>query len=107
MPEQREDVLGPLPQARQVQGAAGDPVVEVVAEGAPGLLGREVPVGRADEPEGALAPRVAPDPLERALLDDPEQLGLEGHRQLADLVEEQRAAVGQLEGALAGGWTRR
>ena len=103
VPEQRQDVLGALAQARQVQGAAGDPVVEVVAEGALRLLGREVPVGRADQPERALAPRVAPDALERALLDDAQQLGLERHRELADLVEEERAAVGQLERALAGG----
>ena len=103
VPEERKDVLRSLAQARQVQGATGDPVVEVVAEGAFRLLVGKVAIGGADEPEGALAPRVAPDPLERALLDDPQQLGLEGHRELADLVEEERAAVRQLERALAGG----
>src|SRR4249919_274347 len=55
VPEEREDVLRSLAQARQVQGAAGDPVVEVVAEGAVRLLGRKVSVGGADEAEGALA----------------------------------------------------
>ena len=37
--------------------------------------------------------RRAADPLELALLQDAQQLGLHGRRQLADLVEEQRAAV--------------
>ena len=44
----------------------------------------------------------AADPLELALLQHAQQLGLERRRDLADLVEEQRAAVGQLEAALAG-----
>ena len=40
---------------------------------------------------------VAPDPLERALLQDAQELDLRPHRDLADLVEEQRAAVRLLE----------
>jgi hypothetical protein len=35
-----------------------------------------------------------------ALLDGAQQLGLHGQRQVADLVEEQRAALGRLEVAL-------
>ena len=41
----------------------------------------------------------AAEPLECALLEHPQQLGLQLERQVADLVEEQRAAVGQLEAA--------
>ena len=40
-----------------------------------------------------------PDPPDHAVLDDPEQLGLERHRHLGELVEEQRPAVGGLEQA--------
>ena len=45
------------------------------------------------------------DPPDLALLQHPEQLGLEVERQVADLVEQQRALVGQLEqaGAVGGG----
>ena len=43
----------------------------------------------------------AADALEPAFLEDAEQLGLHGQRNLADLVEEDGAAVGQLEPALA------
>ena len=37
--------------------------------------------------------------LELLLLQDAQQLGLQRRRDVADLVEEQRAAVGQLEAA--------
>ena len=43
--------------------------------------------------------RVEPEALELALLQDPQQLGLGVHRELANLVEEERAAVGHLEAA--------
>ncbi len=46
----------------------------------------------------ALSPRAA-KALELALLQDAQQLGLHFHRDVADLVEEQRAAVRQLEPA--------
>ena len=49
----------------------------------------------------------AADPAELALLEHAQQLGLEVERQLAELVEEHGAAVGQLERALAGRRPRR
>jgi hypothetical protein len=39
----------------------------------------------------------AANPLEFALLQDTQQLGLKGRRDVADLVEKERAAVGHLE----------
>ena len=42
---------------------------------------------------------LAADALEPALLEHAQELGLQAERQLADLVEEQRAAVGHLEAA--------
>ena len=42
---------------------------------------------------------VPPDPLELLLLERAENLGLERERQIADLVEEERAAMGELEAA--------
>ena len=92
-----------LAQARQVHRAAGDAVVEVAAERPGGALGGQVAVGRAHQAEVARAPHVAADALVRALLDDAQQFGLQRNGQLADLVEEQRAPVGQLERSLARG----
>ena len=42
---------------------------------------------------------VAAEPLEAALLEHAQQLGLRDQRHVADLVEKQRAVVGQLEAA--------
>ena len=45
------------------------------------------------------AERAAADPADGAGLDEAKQLGLEGEVHLGDLVEEERAAVGELGGA--------
>ena len=64
-------------------------------------------MGRADHPHVHLAPLLAAHPPDGPRLERAEQLGLELERQLADLVEEQRAAVRQLEQARLGGDRRR
>ena len=51
--------------------------------------------------------RELPTRLELALLEHAEELRLELERQLANLVEEQRAAVGQLEAPVAIATSRR
>src|SRR5262249_44767058 len=75
--------------------------VQTIVEVAPertvddGVL--EVAVGRRDQPH-VHPQRAGPaDALERLLLEDAEQLGLQLERQVADLVEEERAAVRELE----------
>jgi hypothetical protein len=58
---------------------------------------RQVAVGRRDEAQvGADGPGAA-DQLEGLILQDAKQLGLEGWADVADLVEKDRAAVGDLE----------
>ncbi len=100
--EQR-DVLGALAQRRQRDREDVEAVVEVLAERllADGL--EQVAIGGGDDPDVDLDRRPAADALELALLEDAEQLGLGLQGQLADLVEEERAAVGQLEAADAPG----
>ena len=56
-----------------------------------------------DDAHVALARGVAADALVDALLQDAQQLHLHGQAHVADLVEEQRAALGDLEAALARG----
>ena len=97
--EQRRHVLRPLAQRRQVQAHHVEPVEEVGAELA--LLDRllERLGGGGDDADVHLA-RLAPaDPADLALLEHAEQLGLQVERQVADLVEQQRALVRQLEQA--------
>ena len=97
--EQRQILLA-VAQRRQGQRDDVEPVEQILAEGA-GLDRRvEVAIGRGDQPEvDAHRPRAA-DPLELALLQRAQQLRLQVERQLADLVEKQRAAVGELEPSL-------
>jgi hypothetical protein len=84
--EQGENVLGTLPQRGQLDDRGGNAMVEVPPERAAGLLLGKVTVGGADQAEPCALPDVAPDPLVGSLLHDPQQLGLEGLRQLPHLV---------------------
>ena len=66
-------------------------------------LPRPVAVGGGDDPDVDLDGGVGANPLELALLEDAQQLGLGAQRHLADLVEEDGALVGAFEAALAHG----
>jgi len=72
-------------------------VVQVRAE--PVLLdhGLEVPIGGVDNPHVHFDGPAAAHTLELLLLNGAEQLGLQVQGQLADLIEEKRAAVRRLE----------
>ena len=67
------------------------------ARNRPGRLVFEAAVGRGDDPRVDAARQVLADPPDLAVLEHAQQLGLGARRQLADLVEEQRAAVRLLE----------
>jgi hypothetical protein len=74
-------------------------VVEILAE--PPLVCRldEITVRRCDDPHAHLARQRGAQPGNLAVLQGPEQLGLKRRIELADLVEEQCATVGDLESA--------
>ena len=83
-----------------------EPVEEVLAEAAGLHLGGEVAVGRRDEAHvDGLGPPA--DLLHLARLQRAQDLGLDGQRQLANLVDEERALVGLLEVALRAPAARR
>jgi hypothetical protein len=97
----RRQVAHALAQRRHDDADDVEPVVQVLAEAAGLHLGRQVLVRGAED---AHVDRHLGRPAQRphgALLDDAQQLALHGQRQVADLVEEQRAALGGLEEALA------
>ena len=102
MDEQR-DVLLAIPQRRQMDGEDVETIVQVLAERLLADRLEQVAVGGRDDADIDLDRLLAADALELALLEDAEQLGLRVGRQLADLVEEDGAAVGQLEAADAPG----
>ncbi len=72
---------------------------EVLAEAAGGDVGLEVPVGGRDDAHVRVARAALADALEALVLQEAQELGLQGRRDLADLVEEQRAALGGLDPA--------
>ena len=105
MAHQLGDVLAPLAQRRHADREDVQPVVEVLAEVA--LLDQvdQVAVGRRDQAEVDADRTVGADRIDLAVLQRAQQLHLDVERQLADLVEEERAAVGlaELADMLVGG----
>ena len=96
-----------LAQRRQVDREDRDPVPEVLAEAALGDHRVQVAMRGGDDAHVDVERLAAADALEAAVLQDAQQPHLRRQRQLADLVEEQRAAVGALEPALCAARPRR
>ncbi len=91
------DVAGALAQRRHAQREDVEAVVEVVAELAGGDLGFQVDMRRGDHPHVECLDLIGAERLDLLFLQHAQQLGLQRQGQVADLVEEQRAAVGHLE----------
>ena len=91
------DVFRPLAQRRHLDGNDFQPPVQVFAEGALAHPLRQIAVGGADHAQVELDRLLAADPLDLVLLERAQDLALQVHRQITDLVEEERPAVGQLE----------
>src|SRR6202035_1924880 len=91
------DVLPALPERRDLDRKDSEAIVEVGAKPAGLDLAREIAVRGGDDPR--VDPhRLRPsDALELALLEHAEELGLELERHFADLVEKERASVGELD----------
>ena len=99
MLDQRRDLLAPFAQRRHRQAHDVQAVEEVLAE--PPLVDHllEVGVGRGDDADVDVdRPRLA-ERVDLARLEEAQQLGLHVERDLADLVEEERAAGGGADDA--------
>src|SRR5207244_3770036 len=99
MAQQGGDVLTPLTQRRHPDRKDIEPVEQVWAKLCPLHSGFEVTVRRGDDPHIHFDWLVAPHTFDHPFLQHPQQqyLGLRWH--LRDLVQEDAAAVGQLEAA--------
>src|SRR5690606_33855131 len=75
----------------------GEAVIEVLAEAPLPHLAWEVAVRRSDDARRRAEGLVPAEPLERPVLEDAQELGLRIERELAHLVDEERAPVGPLE----------
>ena len=97
---EERDVAAASPQRRQLDARDGEAVEEVVAE-APGCdLAVEIAPRRGEDAHVDLDPLVAADAPDLAALDRAEELRLEREVEIADLVDEERAAVRLLEDAV-------
>ena len=88
-------ILPPLAQRRQLQRHDIEPVEQILAKPPRLHLGHRVAVGSADKAHLHLLGPARAHRLERAGLHEAQQLHLHVERHLADLIEEQRAAIGQ------------
>ena len=95
--DQVGNVAEPLAQRRHLDRKHVQPEVEVFAERARRHRILEPAVGGRERPDVDMLAPLGADALDLAALEHPQQLGLGLELQVADLVEEQRAAVGQLE----------
>jgi hypothetical protein len=91
------EIAQALAQRRQAQARDVEAEVQVGAEAAGPHLGAEIAARRGDDARAERERRRAADPLVAALLEHVEQGRLEAGLELADLVEEERAAGGALE----------
>ena len=97
MPREQDRVAGPLGERRDLHHDLGEAVIEILAEAAVGDHRIEVLVGRADDPRVDRDRLPPADPLDHPLLEEAQQLDLQRQRNVADLVEEQGAALGELD----------
>ena len=98
--DEQRDVLAALAQRRHRDRDDVQPVEQILLELAFADQLPQVAVGRGDDAHVDLDRALGSQRLELALLQHAQQLGLHGRRDDADLVEEDRAAVGEREPAL-------
>src|SRR6185312_17223270 len=89
-----------LAQGRHLHGH-DEAVEEILAESSALALGDEIAVGRADDARVEALIAIGADGLGLPVLDGAQQARLQVERELADLVDEQGAAIGLDEQTLA------
>ena len=100
VPDQQRNILASLAQRRRPQDPVRHAIVKIGAKCAIPHALLQIAVGRAYQTELGIVPHIAADALVGVLLNDTQQLSLQGHRQFADLIEQQCAAVCEREGAV-------
>ena len=98
---------GALAQRRHIQRQDIQPVIQILAETALGDRLAQSHIGRRNDPHIDADRLTAADPHDLALLQEAQQMALQIHRHVADLVQEQRAAVGVFDLALGARDARR
>src|SRR5262249_53223175 len=95
--EQERQVVEAFPQRRQLDRIDTETVKQGVAKDALGNERFQGAIGGRNHANVGLDDPIAPPPLEALFLQETQDLGLRQGRHVADLVEEERAAVALLE----------
>jgi hypothetical protein len=98
--DQARQIGEPLAQRRQLHAHDGEAVIKVRAESSCADLVPKAAIGRRENANVHGNVVVAAYPLDVMTLEDAQNFGLELQAELADFVQEDRAAVGRFEGAL-------
>src|SRR5207302_11316056 len=91
---EREQVLAAIAQGRHLDGEDVETVVEVLAQGSLAQRRRQIAAGGGHDPDVDLARGRRPERRELTRLQEAQELDLRCKGDLADLVEEERAASG-------------
>ncbi|OPZ59375.1 MAG: hypothetical protein BWY87_01038 [Deltaproteobacteria bacterium ADurb.Bin510] len=98
--KQQRDVLAALPERRQGELDHLEPVIEILAKFALSDHLAQVAVGGRDHAGANLDGRAVADAFKLAFLQHAQELELNARRDVADLVQKDRTAAGQLEATL-------
>jgi hypothetical protein len=97
MTGKQHGIASSLGKARNLHDDFRQAIIEVFAEAAVADHGLQVLVGGADDARVDSDWGPAADPLDHAFLQEPQQLDLKWQRYVANLIEEQRPALGELD----------
>jgi len=97
--DEEREIFGALAEGGDLDGENVQAVKEVAAEGALGNKFREVLIGGGDNADVHALGAVAAEAFEFLLLEDAKEFGLEFEGKVADFIEKESAAVGELEAA--------
>ena len=105
--DQRFQIVGPFAERRDAHFDDVDPIQQIVAEASFSDQRGQITMRGGDDPYVGRHRRRSPDRMHFLLLQDAQELSLQGRRHVADFVEEDRPALSQLKQARAGPRTRR
>ena len=97
---QRQDIIGPFPQSRDLNRHHIQPVVQILAE--PFFLDQlsQILVCGGDDAYVDGDAAIVPHPCDGLILQGPQELHLKGERNLANLVQKENAVLGGLKETL-------
>ena len=96
---QKGDVIFPLTKGRNKNGNDIESVIKIFSEGAPLHLIGQIFVCRSDHPDVHLQGLLSTDPLKTMILQDPKEQDLDGRRNLANFIEEDRSPISHFKPA--------